>query len=407
MIHGRLPCFIRNSRRSFHPSRSFFSTSPPAFAVRNKTTASLPQNGQLYVWGANDSGALFSTPSAPISAPTCVGYLGPITNYTHLAAGYAHSVVCGTDERGKTVVLTAGLNQHGQLGVSPTAKAKAGESYHHLESLSEYSVQSVSCGRCHTGLILGNIPSASSADAVCSPHARGKHHLLTFGGNFHGQLGNQPFPHSPSNHTPALFSADPIQVFCGFDHTLVLTCDRKLFSCGWGCDGQLGLGKKLSEAHKTADFAEISFGAESRHARGRVGHLSTFADSCIALSEGSMYAWGNSEYSQIFLGNHHDKFDQPTRVACFDVSHPNIRFSKVAVGGTFSLALSTRGELFACGFGAVVGDTSDGKSDRIVRIPPCDDGLKFVDIFPGSEFVAAICEKNNLYIWGFPNTREI
>ena len=31
-----------------------------------------------------------------------------------------------------------------------------------------------------------------------------------------------------------------LQIACGLDHTLLLSTDGKVFSCGWGADGQTG-----------------------------------------------------------------------------------------------------------------------------------------------------------------------
>lgn len=33
-----------------------------------------------------------------------------------------------------------------------------------------------------------------------------------------------------------------LQIVCGQDHTLFLTEDGKVYACGWGADGQTGLG---------------------------------------------------------------------------------------------------------------------------------------------------------------------
>lgn len=76
-------------------------------------------------------------------------------------------------------------------------------------------------------------------------------HIFTFGNNSFGQCGrkivegeiyaaNQLIHRIDGNNLSP--GAKVVDIVCGLDHTLALLDDGKVFSCGWGADGQTGLG---------------------------------------------------------------------------------------------------------------------------------------------------------------------
>ena len=46
-------------------------------------------------------------------------------------------------------------------------------------------------------------------------------------------------------------------IICGLDHSLLLTENGKVFSCGWGADGQTGLGHFNSTGEWTQVLGDI------------------------------------------------------------------------------------------------------------------------------------------------------
>lgn len=76
-------------------------------------------------------------------------------------------------------------------------------------------------------------------------------HIFSFGNNAFGQCGrkviegeiyavNQLIHRIDGNKLSP--GAKVVDIVCGLDHMLVLFDDGKVFSCGWGADGQTGLG---------------------------------------------------------------------------------------------------------------------------------------------------------------------
>ena len=68
--------------------------------------------------------------------------------------------------------------------------------------------------------------------------------VFTLGNNALGQCGRsiiegEVYEGSRIIHT--IERTDVVKVVCGYDHTLMLTADGKVFSCGLGTDGQTGV----------------------------------------------------------------------------------------------------------------------------------------------------------------------
>lgn len=67
--------------------------------------------------------------------------------------------------------------------------------------------------------------------------------VFTLGNNALGQCGRailQGETYSGSRTIHTIDREDIVKVVCGHDHTLMLTNDGKVFSCGLGTDGQTG-----------------------------------------------------------------------------------------------------------------------------------------------------------------------
>ncbi|XP_010791328.1 Williams-Beuren syndrome chromosomal region 16 protein-like, partial [Notothenia coriiceps] len=82
------------------------------------------------------------------------------------------------------------------------------------------------------------------------------------------------------------------QVACGQDHSLFLTEAGTVFACGWGADGQTGLG------HHQVSCSPMEVGGDL--AGVEVQQINSYGDCSLAVSkDGDLYGWGNSEYLQL------------------------------------------------------------------------------------------------------------
>lgn len=72
--------------------------------------------------------------------------------------------------------------------------------------------------------------------------------LFSFGNNAYGQCGrkvisNEDYVMSNYIHTiDSIEGKKIVEIECGQDHSIAVTEDGAVYSCGWGADGQTGLG---------------------------------------------------------------------------------------------------------------------------------------------------------------------
>lgn len=123
-------------------------------------------------------------------------------------------------------VIACGMNMYGALGIDTQGAAVLLPGQ--VVQISEHGcITHISCGGAHTLIV------TKSGD------------LLATGSNSCGQLGLGPDNGDSSQfkrvHEP--FDSCPVSyVSCGEEFSIVITSDRRVFSCGLGLGGQLGLG---------------------------------------------------------------------------------------------------------------------------------------------------------------------
>ena len=109
--------------------------------------------------------------------------------------------------------------------------------------------------------------------------------------------------------------------------------DGSVRSHGWGADGQLGV---PASTPTTAPVTIPPF--------DHIERIAAYSDASFAFSRNALYAWGNSEWGQLGLGNAHPRIATPTAVpAPRDVID-------IAPGGSFTL-LRTREHVYGVGHG--------------------------------------------------------
>ena len=144
-------------------------------------------------------------------------------------------------------MYTWGHNRVGQLGyANEDVVPRNGEGAHfvprprRVESVAGLRVRRVVAGWGHTALL--------TADGAC----------YVCGRNFQGQLGlgdPEAFPHNERGHpyqpdfrlVETLARKRVAQVACGGEHSVALTADGEVYSCGAGNKGQLGHGSGENE----------------------------------------------------------------------------------------------------------------------------------------------------------------
>ncbi|XP_058020279.1 RCC1-like G exchanging factor-like protein isoform X2 [Ahaetulla prasina] len=283
-----------------------------------------------------------------------------------------------------------GLNKDSQIGFHRSRKDKS-KGYEYvlepspvplpLAKPQQSRVLQVSCGRAHS-LVLT------------------EEGVFSMGNNAYGQCGRKVIEgeiYSESQIINKLqgFEDRVVQVACGQDHSLFRTEKGDVYSCGWGADGQTGLG------HYDIMSAPTKLGGDI--AGVHITQVTTYGDSCLAVSEsGELFGWGNSEYLQLTSVTETTQVNVPRHLP-FDVG----KVKEASCGGTGNAILTEEGHVFVWGYGIL------GKGPNLMEtaipemIPPSLFGLSdfnsdvCVDrIRCGLNQFAAITNHGELFIWG-------
>ncbi|KAM9583319.1 RCC1-like G exchanging factor-like protein isoform 1-T1 [Trichechus inunguis] len=358
---------------------------------------------RIFVWGFSFSGALgVPTFVVPGSGPEPGAGLRPRRRIqpvpyrleldqkiSSAACGYGFTLL-SSKTKDVTKVWGMGLNKDSQLGFH---KSRKGSGYEYvlepspvplpLDRPQETQVLQVSCGRAHS-LIL------TDGEGVFS-----------MGNNSYGQCGrkvveNEIYSQSHKVHRMQDFDGQVVQVACGQDHSLFLTDKGEVYSCGWGADGQTGLG------HYNISSVPTQLGGDL--AGVNIIQVATYGDCCLAVSaDGDVFGWGNSEYLQLASTTDSTQVNVPRYLPFSGVG----KVKQAACGGTGCAVLNGEGHVFVWGYGIL------GKGPNLVEtalpemIPPTLFGLTELSpeiqvscIRCGLSHFAALTNKGELFVWG-------
>ncbi|KAJ3589828.1 hypothetical protein NHX12_010669 [Muraenolepis orangiensis] len=356
-------------------------------------------NHKVFVWGFSFTGAL-GLPS--LVQPNC-GRKKPrkyqLTPYRLETEDQISSAACGygftllsSRTKDVTKLWGMGLNKDSQLGFQRTQKSNL-QSYDYVLEPSPVAlplsqpqatrVVQVACGRAHS-LVLTD-----------------KEGVFSMGNNAYGQCGrsiveDEVYSGSHIIHKIEGFDSKVIQVTCGQDHSLFLTETGKVYSCGWGADGQTGLGHQRISAVPAEVSGELS-GVE-------VKQISTYGDCSLAVSsDGRLYGWGNSEYRQLALVTESTQMNTPRLLPLEGCG----RVLQAACGGTQVAVLNEDGSVFVWGYGILGKGPELSESRTPEMIPPALFGrsefspsVAVKTVRCGLSHFAAINDQGELFVWG-------
>nr|XP_045000631.1 RCC1-like G exchanging factor-like protein isoform X2 [Jaculus jaculus] len=335
---------------------------------------------RIFVWGFSFSGALgvpsFVLPAAgpePRAGSRPRRRIQPIPYRLELdqkissaACGYGFTLL-SSKTKDVTKVWGMGLNKDSQLGFHQSRKDKT-RGYEYilepspiplpLDRPQETRVLQVSCGRAHS-LVL------TDSEGVFS-----------MGNNSYGQCGrtvvdNEVYSESHTVHRMQDFDGQVVQVACGQDHSLFLTEKGEVYSCGWGADGQTGLGHYHINSTPTKLAGDL--------AGVMVVQVATYGDCCLAVSaDGGVFGWGNSEYLQLAVVTDSTQVNVPRLLPFSGVG----KVKQAACGGTGCAVLNE-----------MIPPTLFGLSEFNPEV-------QVSHVRCGLSHFAAITNKGELFVWG-------
>jgi Regulator of chromosome condensation (RCC1) repeat len=329
VVDGTVQCWGSNDsgQLGFSPTGAMWSGKPvevPGIAAASAVAVGLRHacaivgvNGDVWCWGANDSGQL-----ADVTGPGP----GQVTGVSHaiaLALGDRHS--CAEIDTGTSKsVVCWGANDAGQLGRGTT-------------SASELPGAPV------TGLDAVASLSAGAAFSCAAASSNNFPNLYCWGDNSSGQFGNgSGTPTNPptSSPTPSVVSGvgTASVLACGASHACAIGSN---FSC-WGNDdsGQVGDGK--SGPGVTAKVTGVSAVQSPVAVTAGLGHT------CALSSNGDTSCWGANAFGQLGTGN---TLGQTRPAAVSTLSGPSriAGIQRIAAGSRHTCAQATTGAVYCWG----------------------------------------------------------
>ncbi|GAB1290247.1 RCC1-like G exchanging factor-like protein [Apodemus speciosus] len=319
------------------------------------------------------------------------------TKVLQVSCGRAHSLVL-TDREG---VFSMGNNSHGQCGRKVVEDEVYSES-HKVHRMQDFDGQVVQVDLKAASPLAEEISRINSAQARTDARTQEQGRKVMAGGCEAAAEGKAPLVQSrrlkvvwgcrKASGRTAPYEA----VVCGQDHSLFLTDRGEVYSCGWGADGQTGLG------HYNITSTPSKLGGDL--AGVTVVQVATYGDCCLALSvDGGVFGWGNSEYLQLASVTDSTQVNVPR---CLPFSRVG-KVKQVACGGTGCAVLNEEGHVFVWGYGIL------GKGPKLLEtalpemIPPTLFGLtefnpevQVSQIRCGLSHFAALTNKGELFVWG-------
>lgn len=182
----------------------------------------------------------------------------------------------------------------------------------------------------------------------------------------------------------------------GQQHSVFLTKNGFVFTCGSGVFGSLGHGgsfvTKTPQLVKTlSDKIIIDIACGEAHT--------------LALTEtGDLYAWGRGFEGQLGIRSSIEAVSVPKYIDAFFGK----KITKVACGQRHSLAIDSNGFLYAWGE-ARCGQLGEGKHRQVKRpqLVEFPVEVKIKDVMAGAGHTAALSAEGEIYLWGLNNYGQL
>eukprot|EP00930_Biecheleria_cincta_P014965 TRINITY_DN12647_c0_g2_i1.p1 TRINITY_DN12647_c0_g2~~TRINITY_DN12647_c0_g2_i1.p1 ORF type:complete len:2038 (-),score=451.20 TRINITY_DN12647_c0_g2_i1:118-6231(-) len=276
-------------------------------------------------------------------------------------------------------VWTSGLNTNGQLGFKDDSSSRriedggeksSGESDVRVGEVifdpprdRGLVVQRICCGADHTLAIV----TLTSGKFVAESGR-----VFAWGLGSYGALGTgESSEHGFSEKPREVWFPDDVkldekrvteiyQVAAGSKHSVALSHDGHVYVWGYGGHGRLGLGQAKVRG-QTSYTAESEPRLVSSLSKSKVTYIAAGEAHTAAIDQlGNLYTWGQGAYGRCGHGNCHDT-PAPTRVEWLS----GVSITQAALGLMHTVAMSVKGQLYACGKGPATGINAS----EVIEVP--------------------------------------
>jgi alpha-tubulin suppressor-like RCC1 family protein len=256
-----------------------------------------------------------------------------------ISAGREHSIFLGDDG----TVYTCGINTHGQLG----------------RIVANGSATSVNLGQISSNILPNNIIKIASGGAH-SIFLSFDGTVYNCGNNDYNQLGRIVANGSATSvnlgqMSSSILPSNIFKIICGITHSIFLSSDGIVYTCGRNNYNQLGRAVSAGSA-TVINLGQIS----SSILPSNIIEIAAHETHSIFLSfDGTVYNCGNNDYNQLGRAV---ATGSATSVNLGQIS-PSIlpnNIIKIACGRNQSIFLSSNGTVYTCGI------NTDGNLGRIV-----------------------------------------
>jgi len=349
-----------------------------AVACGEGFTAVVMERGDLWSFGEGASGQLGLGTDADRLLPACVGLADEVFDgeaVVMVAAGDRHTA-CVT---AKGTLWTWGKGDFGKLGHGdmerrqrPTRLGK--------EIYGGSPAVMVSCGGRHTLLL-------TSLGCVWSCGAGGLGQLG------HGDTAGQQVLTLVG--TEGFRGTQIVMVAAGGLHSVALGAEGRVWTWGYGEDGQLG------HMDQETRLVPTLLVGESLGACAVVLVVAGGWHTMAVTVEGELWVWGQGHYGQLGLGDEANRL-APMLVEA-EAAFGGLQVLTVACGYFHSLAVTTDGALWTFGRGQNGALGHNARNNMLV--PTCIEAQHFghaniVSVAAGVSHSAAVTDKGGLYSWG-------
>ena len=234
--------------------------------------------------------------------------------------------------------------------------------------------------------------------------------LYTWGYNNRGQLGNGT---TANRNTPGLTSLSTgtkfIAVAAGRSFSAAIAADGRLYTWGYGSDGQMGSGGTASTNSSPQPiptdlrFQAVSAGDRCVYAITNEG---TYLDDGgeVQYKPGKLYAWGYNGSGRLGTGDT-TRRTVPTQVAVGGSFDPVV---KMVAGRSLGhvLVLKSDGTAYSCGYNGY-GQLGDGSTTSRSTLSIPVGTVKFKTVGTGHNHSMALTADGSLYAWGYNNYGQL